>query len=164
MKESVTTAISWIRTNSIRLGISEEKVHKNNNRIDVLDEESLAQEAEFNTSLFSKFDIHCHFPAAAIPKDGPSAGVTITTALVSLFTNRRVRNHIAMTGEISLHGDVLPVGGIKEKCIAAMQNRVKTVLLPEENQLDAEDLPDDVKEALNIKFCSRVEEVLDYAL
>lgn len=115
MKESVTTAMSWIRTNSTRLGIIEEKVSKKGGRVDVLDEESLAHEGEFSSSLFHKFDIHCHFPAAAIPKDGPSAGVTITTALVSLFTNRRVRNSIAMTGEISLHGDVLPVGGIKEK-------------------------------------------------
>lgn len=114
MKESVTTALSWIRTNSSRLGITEDKTKKEGT-FDVLDEEALANEGEFSHTLFSKFDIHCHFPAAAIPKDGPSAGVTITTALVSLFTNRRVKNDIAMTGEISLHGDVLPVGGIKEK-------------------------------------------------
>jgi len=114
MKESVTTALSWIRTNSSRLGITEDKTKKEGT-FDVLDEEALANEGEFSNTLFSKFDIHCHFPAAAIPKDGPSAGVTITTALVSLFTNRRVKNDIAMTGEISLHGDVLPVGGIKEK-------------------------------------------------
>jgi len=164
MKESVTTAMSWIRTNSIRLGITEDKILKKSNRIDVLDEESLVHEAEFNSSIFSKFDIHCHFPAAAIPKDGPSAGVTITTALVSLFTNRRVKNNIAMTGEISLHGDVLPVGGIKEKCIAAMQNGIKTVLLPAENELDAEELPADVKEGLELRFCTRIEEVLGHAL
>jgi len=164
MKESVTTALSWIRTNSVRLGISEEKVIKKNGSVDVLDEETLAAEGEFSNSIFSKFDIHCHFPAAAIPKDGPSAGVTITTALVSLFTNRRVKNNIAMTGEISLHGDVLPVGGIKEKCIAAMQNGVKIVLLPSENRLDAKELPDDVKSGLTIRFCSKIEEVLTFAL
>lgn len=164
MKESVITALSWIRTNSIRLGISEDKAKKTHT-VDVLDEESLATQAEFSSSsIFSKYDIHCHFPAAAIPKDGPSAGVTITTALVSLFTNRRVKNNIAMTGEISLHGDVLPVGGIKEKCIAAMQNGIKKVLLPSENRLDAEELPDDVKDSLEIVFCERVEEVLDHAL
>lgn len=164
MKESVITALSWIRTNSIRLGISEDKAKKTHT-VDVQDEESLATQAEFSSSsIFNKFDIHCHFPAAAIPKDGPSAGVTITTALVSLFTNRRVKNNIAMTGEISLHGDVLPVGGIKEKCIAAMQNGIKTVLLPSENRLDAEELPDDVRDALSIVFCERVEEVLDHAL
>ena len=115
MKESVTTAMSWIRTNSYRLGISEEKSMIKESGINVLDEETLVNENEYKGSLFSKYDIHCHFPAAAIPKDGPSAGVTITTALVSLFTNRRVKDSIAMTGEISLHGDVLPVGGIKEK-------------------------------------------------
>lgn len=164
MKESVTTAISWIRTNSVRLGITEEKNLRKGGNIDILDEEALAGQGEFTNSLFSKFDVHLHFPAAAIPKDGPSAGVTITTALVSLFSNRRVKNNIAMTGEISLHGDVLPVGGIKEKCIAAMQNGVKTVLLPSENQLDAQELPDDVKEALTIKFCSKIEEVLSHAL
>lgn len=164
MKESVVTALSWIRTNSLRLGIIEEKFNRNKNKIAILDEESLSNEGELRKGLFSKFDIHCHFPAAAIPKDGPSAGVTITTALVSLFTNRRVKNHIAMTGEISLHGDVLPVGGIKEKCIAAMQNGIKMVLLPAENKLDAKELPDDVKEGLKITFCTRMEEVLSYAL
>ena len=162
MKESVTTALSWIRTNWSRLGIFEDK--QKNSSVDVLDEEAVLHEGDLSNSMFSKFDIHCHFPAAAIPKDGPSAGVTITTALVSLFTNRRVKSYLAMTGEISLHGDVLPVGGIKEKWIAAMQNGLKTVLLPENNKGDAEELPEDVKKAIEIKFCSKIEEVLAEAL
>ena len=92
----------------------------------------------------AEFDLHVHFPAAAIPKDGPSAGVTITVALVSLFTNRRVKNDFAMTGEISLQGLVLPVGGIKEKCIAAHRNGIKNVILPDKNQKDVSDIPKDV--------------------
>jgi len=81
-------------------------------------------------SLFKNIDLHVHFPAAATPKDGPSAGVTITVALVSLFTSRRVRSDFAMTGEISLQGLALPVGGIKEKCMAAHRNGIKNVILP----------------------------------
>ena len=164
MKESVITSLSWIRTNATRLGIVEEKSNKKNSSVDILDEETLASEGEFSNSLFTKFDIHCHFPAAAIPKDGPSAGITITTALVSLFTNRRVKASVAMTGEISLHGDVLPIGGVKEKCIAAMQNGMKTVILPKGNEMDVEELPNDVKSALNFEFCTQIEEVLSIAL
>lgn len=81
-------------------------------------------------NFMSRFDIHVHFPAAAVPKDGPSAGVTITVALVSLFTGRRVKSHFAMTGEVSLQGFVMPVGGIKEKVMAAHRNKIKNVILP----------------------------------
>lgn len=109
-------------------------------------------------------DIHVHFPAAAVPKDGPSAGVTITTALVSLLTCRRVKTDFAMTGEISLQGLVLPVGGIKEKCIAAHRNKVPNVILPAKNKKDAEDIPKDVAKDLKLYFVNRVEEVLDLAL
>jgi ATP-dependent Lon protease len=84
-------------------------------------------------NLMRQFDLHVHFPAAAIPKDGPSAGVTITVALVSLFTGRKVKSNFAMTGEISLQGLVMPVGGIKEKCMAAHRNRVNNVILPKQN-------------------------------
>jgi ATP-dependent Lon protease len=105
-----------------------------------------------------------HFPAAAIPKDGPSAGVTITTALVSLFTNRRVRADFAMTGEISLQGLVLPVGGIKEKCIAANRNGIKNVILPDKNKKDTEDIPEDVRKQINFFFVTRVQEALELAL
>jgi ATP-dependent Lon protease len=114
--------------------------------------------------IFKQFDLHVHFPAAAIPKDGPSAGVTITTALVSLFTNRRVRSDFAMTGEISLQGLVLPVGGIKEKCIAAHRNGIKNVILPENNKKDVDEIPKDVQKELKFFFVSRVQEALELAL
>ena len=94
--------------------------------------------------IFKQFDLHVHFPAAAVPKDGPSAGVTITTALVSLLTSRKVKPNFAMTGEMSLQGLVLPVGGIKEKCIAAHRNNLKNVILPEKNRKDTEEIPKDV--------------------
>ena len=110
------------------------------------DDNSTAQKEQRQADfIFKQFDLHVHFPAAAIPKDGPSAGVTITTALVSLFTNRRVKSDFAMTGEISLQGLVLPVGGIKEKCIAAHRNGIKNVILPEKNKKDTDDIPFDVR-------------------
>ena len=105
-----------------------------------------------------------HFPAAAIPKDGPSAGVTITTALVSLFTIRRVRSDVAMTGEISLQGLVLPVGGVKEKCIAAHRNGIRHVILPEKNRKDIDEIPKDVASQMKFYFATRIEEVLEIAL
>lgn len=114
--------------------------------------------------IFKQFDLHVHFPAAAIPKDGPSAGVTITTALVSLFTNRRVWSDFAMTGEMSLQGLVLPVGGIKEKCIAAHRNGIKNVILPEKNKKDVDDIPSDVRNQMKFYFVSRVQEALELAL
>ena len=100
--------------------------------------------------------MHVHFPAAAIPKDGPSAGVTITTALVSLFTNRRVKSDFAMTGEMSLQGLVLPVGGIKEKCIAAHRNGIRNVILPEKNKKDTEDIPVDVRNQIKFYYATKV--------
>ena len=105
-----------------------------------------------------------HFPAAAIPKDGPSAGVTITTALVSLFTNRRVKADFAMTGEISLQGLVLPVGGIKEKCIAAHRNGIRNVILPDKNKKDIDDIPPDVRSQIKFYFVTKVQEALELAL
>ncbi len=92
-----------------------------------------------------KWDLHVHFPAASTPKDGPSAGVTITVALVSLFCGRRVRSDFAMTGEISLQGLVLPVGGIKEKVMAAHRNGLKHVILPQKNDQDLDDVPEDLR-------------------
>jgi ATP-dependent Lon protease len=105
----------------------------------------------------SSFDLHVHFPAAAVPKDGPSAGVTITVALVSLMTGRRVRKDFCMTGEISLQGLVLPVGGIKEKCMAAHRNHIKNVILPDKNRQDAEEIPEDLKAEIKIHFVSRID-------
>lgn len=158
------TALGWIKTNAVRLGIIEEK-HNKESAVAIHDDVDVGlTEGDLSNSFFSKYDIHCHFPAAAVPKDGPSAGVTITSALVSLFTNRRVKTSVSMTGEISLHGDVLPIGGVKEKCIAAMQNGIKTVLLPYKNKNDADELPDDVKQNISIIFCETVEDVLVNAL
>ena len=108
--------------------------------------------------------MHVHFPAAAVPKDGPSAGVTITVALVSLFTGRRVKSDCAMTGEISLQGIVMPVGGIKEKCMAAHRNKIKHVILPKQNEKDLVNVPQDLKKDLKIHFVNNVVEALMLAL
>lgn len=162
MKESVGTALSWIKSNASRIGIFK---YPNSLRVDLADDPSAQlkeqQRADF---IFKQFDLHVHFPAAAIPKDGPSAGITITTALVSLFTNRRVKNDFAMTGEMSLQGLVLPVGGIKEKCIAAHRNGIKNVILPEKNKKDIDDIPADVRKQMKIYFVSKVQEALELAL
>lgn len=95
---------------------------------------------EFVSNIFDHLDIHIHFPAAGTPKDGPSAGITITTALVSLLTSRKVRSDVSMTGEISLKGLVLPVGGVKEKCLAAHNNGIKRIILPWKNKKDFDDI------------------------
>ncbi len=154
MKESVNTALAWIKANSDRLGLAVKKAP-----IAVENEDSVE-----DSSLIKDLDLHLNFPAAAIKKDGPSAGITITTCLVSLFTNRRVKPEVAMTGEVSLHGEVLPVGGIKEKCIGAIRNGIKKVILPKQNQEDADELPEDVKKQLKFVFADRVETVLNHAL
>ncbi len=107
---------------------------------------------------------HVHFPAGAIPKDGPSAGVTMTTALVSLLTGRPVRHEVAMTGEISLHGRVLPIGGVKQKLLAAHRAGVTTVIIPKDNEADLDDVPEDVLGDLSVHPVAHVEEVLDLAL
>ena len=108
--------------------------------------------------------IHVHFPAGAVPKDGPSAGITMTTALVSLLTGRRVRSDVAMTGEITLQGKVLPIGGVKQKVLAAHRAGITTVLLPIGNGRDLEDIPDDVRDRIDIKLVENIEQVLDIAL
>jgi len=111
-----------------------------------------------------RWDLHVHFPAAATPKDGPSAGVTITVALVSLFCGRRVRSDFAMTGEISLQGLVLPVGGIKEKVMAAHRNGLKHVILPKKNEDDLDDVPEDLRREITVHFVSTITEALNLAL
>lgn len=138
MKESAQAALGFIRSNAVELGIDEE--------------------------LFEKIDIHIHVPSGAIPKDGPSAGITILTALTSLMTSIPVNPEIAMTGEITLRGTVLPVGGIKEKVLAALRAGIKQVILPEQNRKDLEDIPDHVKEALTFHFVNTTAEVLNLAL
>ena len=122
--------------------------------------------AEFGIApeMFKDYAVHLHVPAGAIPKDGPSAGVTITAALASLYTGRRVRPDTAMTGEITLSGLVFPVGGLKEKILAAHRAGIRRIMLPSRNEADIEDLPDDVRKQLQIVFVSRINEVIDEAL
>jgi ATP-dependent Lon protease len=125
---------------------------------------SHANEFGINPDMFKDYGVHLHVPAGAIPKDGPSAGVTITAALASLYTGRRVRPDTAMTGEITLSGLVFPVGGLKEKILAAHRAGIRRILLPARNEADIEDLPDDVRKELQIVFVSRISEVIDAAL
>ncbi len=125
---------------------------------------SHAAEFGINPEMFKSYGVHLHVPAGAIPKDGPSAGVTITAALASLFTGRRVRPDTSMTGEITLSGLVFPVGGIKEKVLSAHRAGIRRVILPSRNEGDLEDIPDDVRRELEIVPVSRISEVLDAAL
>jgi len=138
MKESVGVARSFVRSSAIELGIDED--------------------------LFSNTDIHIHVPSGAIPKDGPSAGVTMLTALVSLLTDIKVDSHLAMTGEATLRGAVLPVGGIKEKVLAAHRAGITKVILPEKNRKDLPDIPEEIQKDLEIHFCAKMSEVLEIAL
>jgi ATP-dependent Lon protease len=125
---------------------------------------SRATEFNINPDLFEKKDVHVHVPAGAIPKDGPSAGVAMFTALYSAFSERIVHNDVAMTGEISLRGLVLPVGGIKEKVIAAARAGIKTVLLPSRNQRDFTEIPDAVKQQLQFIWLEKVDDALRVAV
>jgi ATP-dependent Lon protease len=138
MQESIQAAMSVVRTRAKRLGIPEDFYEKN--------------------------DIHIHFPEGATPKDGPSAGIGITTALVSVLTNIPVRADVAMTGEITLRGEVLPIGGLKEKLLAAHRGGIKTVLIPEQNVKDLTEIPDNIKNCLVIHPVKWIDEVLEYAL
>ena len=138
MKESAAAALSFIRSNARDLGVK----------------------AEF----FDELDIHIHVPAGAIPKDGPSAGVTMLTALTSLLTNRKVKKYLAMTGEITLRGAVLPVGGIKEKVLAAYRAGIKTILLPDWNRKDIEDIPANVRRNISFHFVKDMTDVVKLAL
>jgi len=138
MKESIQAAMTVVRNRAAALGIE--------------------------TEVFEKNDVHVHVPEGAIPKDGPSAGVGMCTALVSALANIPVRNDVAMTGEITLRGEVLPIGGLKEKLLAAHRAGIKTVLIPEENRKDLAEIPDNVKDKLEIKPVRWIDEVLDVAL
>ena len=138
MKESASAALTYIRSNASKLKIDEK--------------------------IFSKTDIHVHVPEGAIPKDGPSAGVAIVVSLISLLTTRPVRKDIAMTGEITLRGDVLPVGGIKEKVLAAIQSGIQEIILPYLNEKDVVEIPDNVKEGITFHFVQGIEEALALAL
>lgn len=138
MQESAQAAFSFAKARSRELGIDDE--------------------------ILENFDIHIHLPEGAIPKDGPSAGITMATALVSVLAQRPVRKDVAMTGEITLRGNVLPIGGVKEKLLAARRAKIKTVILPEPNRRDLEDMPKEVMEDLNFVFVDNVLQVFETAL
>ncbi|MDY7075509.1 MAG: endopeptidase La [Chloroflexota bacterium] len=138
MKESAQAALSYVRSKSGELG--------------------------FPVDTFDKTDIHLHVPAGAVPKDGPSAGVTMAAALASLLTGRRVHDDVGMTGEITLRGQVLPVGGVKEKVLAAHRAGLKTVILPKQNEKDLDDIPEEVRESLKFVLAERVDDVFEAAL
>jgi ATP-dependent Lon protease len=123
-----------------------------------------SKELGIDEAVLENFDIHIHLPEGAIPKDGPSAGITMATALVSVLAQRPVRKDVAMTGEITLRGNVLPVGGVKEKLLAARRAKIKTVILPEPNRRDLEDLPQEVRDDLKFVFVEHVRQVFEEAL
>ena len=119
---------------------------------------------DIDTELFDSTDIHMHLPEGAIPKDGPSGGVTMATALFSAYTGYPIRHDVAMTGEITLRGRVLPVGGLKEKLLAAHRAGVKQVLLPERNRKDLQEIPKEVRKALDLILVDTMSDVLEAAL
>jgi ATP-dependent Lon protease len=120
--------------------------------------------ADLPEDWFAKHDIHIHMPAGAIPKDGPSAGTAIATALVSLVSGRPVRSEVAMTGEITLTGQVLPIGGLKEKALAAQRAGITCVIAPKLNEPDLEDVPPHLRKRMEFKFVSKIDQVLRAAL
>lgn len=122
---------------------------------------SHAMDYNIDNSVFEKNDIHIHVPEGAVPKDGPSAGVTLTTAIVSALSNRPVDCHIGMTGEITLRGQVLPIGGLREKSIAAHRSGLTTIFIPKENERDIEDIPVEVRSVLEIHPVSHIKEILN---
>jgi ATP-dependent Lon protease len=138
MQESAQAAHSWVRAHAEQLGLP--------------------------ADWFAEHDIHLHVPAGAVPKDGPSAGITMATAIVSLISDRPVSEHVGMTGEITLTGQVLPIGGVREKVLAAQRAGLHTVVLPRENEPDLEELPDETREALSFVLADSIEVVLDAAL
>ena len=140
MKESAQAALSYVKSCVQNLNIN-------------LEEE-----------WFEKNEIHIHLPGGAIPKDGPSAGIALASTLLSLITNIPLKNTLAMTGEITLSGRVLPVGGVKEKVLAAFNNGIKTVILPEKNKKDLDDIPKEVKQQMNFILVSSLDEVFKEVL
>ena len=138
MKESIQAANAFVRSRSVEFGI--------------------------HPSMFEKKDIHVHVPEGATPKDGPSAGIAMATAIISVLTGIPVHREVAMTGEITLRGRVLPIGGLKEKLLAALRGGLKTVIIPEDNVKDLIDIPAEVKDVLRIVPVSKLEDVLPVAL
>ncbi|MDY0345354.1 MAG: endopeptidase La [Bacilli bacterium] len=137
MKESASIALDYVRSNAVKYGI--------------------------NSEIFAKNDIHVHVPEGAVPKDGPSAGIAIATAIVSCLTKRAVDANVAMTGEVTLRGYALPIGGLREKSLAALRSGIKTIIVPQENKKAVDELPKEVKEALNIVYMKTVDDALDIA-
>jgi ATP-dependent Lon protease len=125
---------------------------------------SKARELNINADFYEKLDLHIHVPAGAIPKDGPSAGVTMATAVISSLTKTPVKKDVAMTGEITLRGRVLPVGGLKEKSLGAIRAKIKTIIVPERNKKDLEEIPENIKERLTYVFARTMDDVLRHAL
>lgn len=138
MKESAQTALSYVRSLTTKLGI----------------------EADY----FEQHDLHIHVPEGAVPKDGPSAGITMATAIVSAITNKPIKREVGMTGEITLRGRVLPIGGLKEKSLSAHRAGLTTIIIPQDNERDIDDIPEAVREQLTFKLVSQAEEVLAVAL
>ena len=138
MQESVSAAMSYVRSRAIRFGIK--------------------------PTLFEKRDIHVHVPEGATPKDGPSAGIAMATSIVSVLTGIPIRRDVAMTGEITLRGRVLPIGGLKEKLLAALRAGITTVFIPKENEKDLAEIPDNVKKNLKLIPVAEVDEVIAQAL
>ena len=138
MRESAQAALSWVRGHASDLGLEED--------------------------WFAKRDVHIHVPAGAVPKDGPSAGIAMATALSSLAMGRPVSEEVAMTGEITLTGQVLPIGGLRDKVLAAQRAGITTVILPKENESDLEDLPREVRKQMTFVPADHVDEVIEAAL
>lgn len=136
MKESCTIALDYVRANATKYGIADD--------------------------VFQKNDIHLHFPEGAVPKDGPSAGVAITCAIISSLTGKAANNNVAMTGEVTLRGKALPIGGLREKSLAALRSGIKTIVVPYENKKDVDELPKEVKEGLSIHLMKSVDDVLPF--
>jgi ATP-dependent Lon protease len=137
MRESAQAALSWVRGHATDLGLEED--------------------------WFAHRDVHIHVPAGAVPKDGPSAGVAMATALSSLAMNRPVSEEVAMTGEITLTGQVLPIGGLRDKVLAAQRAGISTVILPKENEADLDDLPRDVRKQMAFVLADHVDDVMEAA-
>ena len=138
MKESAKAALSYVRSNSQKLGI--------------------------DTNFYKNTDIHIHIPEGAVPKDGPSAGITMTCAIISALSGRKVKHEVAMTGEVTLRGRVLPIGGLKEKTLAAYRYGIKKIIIPYENKPDYDELPDLVKDNITFVFAKDMDTVADTAL